>query len=1318
MSIPFKDKLIQGLNNRIAPYQVVETLGLGAVGEVYVARRADGQSIAVKTVKKDVEEKGLIQRFRLEYDLLKSLDHPAIAKVFDFYYDDPPFFTMEHVTGQNLRKAFNIESQGTPADSESIRKLIPVAYQILEALSYLHQNRIIHRDMKPENVMYQEDGIVKVLDFGVARDMQRHMNLTHHQEIVGTVEYMAPEMLTGRVYDHRVDLYSLGVVLYRIVNGTRMFDFLSFVDMLKTKSQANSPVLNPEDWAEVGWFIESINKLTHRLPENRFRSAGEALEWYDCHLKPSAELVGKPAKKVVASPLLTIRSAPLFQRDGILREIKGWMGASYGLPLLIHGVSGVGKTRIGTQILSFGTELNLPTLVLDGGALAQPSGTFFGTVLKHLNAHFFADQDLEEIVPQHVDRRLTPMAFSKVLQSVGMQPPMVIVDDLHLLPQQYLQEILEFFLMEKEDRAQAGVRWVFAFNDDWTENLNVGGGGNLREILPISQELSLAPLNRDAVRDLCIYLLDGWQVDDELIGEVFQGSAGLPHAVANILGLFLRKEALVFEDERWKLFLEKERAADAVRFQGVVDDLFQRQFDRLTPNARNLLELLAVIGPKISLEFIYQGVHLDRSETDRALNELIIAELVMFHVDMVEFCHPKVQKQLYDHLGMEQRARYHRHVLLVMEGLAKKSDARYLFELIRHAEMAEDGDRVFRYNKELGIFFFSQGMFHEAQRYLGNAISIFSGAPRMILFEAYFWKAEAEMCQYRIEEAKSDFNAALELLNRISFPKVADEEKHRMMFQRIIFHKLVLANLRIKRLGDAYSQLEQIKKIHETLDAGYLGSSTWVHTVSLVERNWSTVLYPVNIMDLETLQYFKFLFETLVEQDDRGVFVGRLAKSWKWDPEPRTLTFQLRKGASYHNGALLRPEDVLFSVRMAQEQPLYNPLSSHVSRRIEAMTVDAYRNVVATYHPGAAPNMAFWANLLILPAYVYGHQVDIPRIPEAKILLGSGPYRLDRVDPDQRSLLAQDGKKTRIRRLVINHGDQRCLHGLKNSRHQWVNLTEREWQKLYPEIQFRFGLVRDQYVSNQVYRLCFKTQGPVAVPLAIRRAIYDCLPLEQWNAIYLKQDFVVPRGRILLESSAGGSFPVVRKTAYDMLQKALEQADWKRNEEGFWCLHGDPLVIRIVFPRFSPLDKIFKAMVVQWQHMGIQVKGAWDDIRIFNKYIAHPKVNAWVDCFFPEPDYEGIGDYLDSRSIAHGANLTQFADEEMDALLRQLEATPSTMREKVKVKIDALFQKKLPWLPLYQPKIYFGFDACLGGVFPTSKGVFQNQLQCEGLFRL
>lgn len=214
------------IGRKIGIYEISEELGIGGMGAVYLAERTDGkfkQKVAVKMLKREFNVETVRRNFRREREILSKLNHPFIARLLDAgtTADGVPFLVMEYVEGVSIDKFCERKNL-------SLKERLKLFNKVCEAVSFAHQNLVIHRDLKPSNILVTEKGEPKLLDFGISKllDAENSEDKTS-VTLLGamTPEYASPEQIRGETISTATDIYSLGVVLYKILTGTLPYKF-------------------------------------------------------------------------------------------------------------------------------------------------------------------------------------------------------------------------------------------------------------------------------------------------------------------------------------------------------------------------------------------------------------------------------------------------------------------------------------------------------------------------------------------------------------------------------------------------------------------------------------------------------------------------------------------------------------------------------------------------------------------------------------------------------------------------------------------------------------------------------------------------------------------------------------------------------------------------------------------------------------------------------------------------------------------------------------------------------------------------------------
>jgi serine/threonine protein kinase len=264
--------------SRIGPYEIIAQIGAGGMGEVYRARDTRlNRSVAIKVIPQDqVADRDREQRFPQEARAASALNHPHIVTLHDIVHETGiDFLVMEYVAGRSLDQLMS--AKGLP-----LVEALGYGQQIASALAAAHAAGIVHRDIKPANIIVTPEGQAKVLDFGLAKLVQRDRVdpgaetrtqaalLTEPGMIMGTAAYMSPEQASGREIDHRTDIFSLGVVLYEMLAGQRPFRGPSRVETMHAIiNDAPPPLLRPPELRDV------LDKALAKDPRERYQHAGD-----------------------------------------------------------------------------------------------------------------------------------------------------------------------------------------------------------------------------------------------------------------------------------------------------------------------------------------------------------------------------------------------------------------------------------------------------------------------------------------------------------------------------------------------------------------------------------------------------------------------------------------------------------------------------------------------------------------------------------------------------------------------------------------------------------------------------------------------------------------------------------------------------------------------------------------------------------------------------------------------------------------------------------------------------------------------------------
>jgi serine/threonine-protein kinase len=277
---------------RLGPYQIVGKLGRGGMGTVYEAVNLEtGEPAAVKLLSAALaEEEGFRGRFEAEIETLRKLNHPNIVKLFGFGEEDARlFYAMELIDGNSLEEELG---RGRRFDW---REVVRMVIEICRALRHAHDRGVIHRDIKPGNLLLASNGQVKLSDFGIAR-LFGNTRQTSAGSVLGTAEYMAPEQAAGKAVDQRTDLYSLGAVMYVLLARRPVFRGGSLGEVLY-KQQFEKP--------------EPLRRHNNEVPEELERIIIQLLEKDPARRIPNATILGRcleAMQHALPSPAVTLEA--------------------------------------------------------------------------------------------------------------------------------------------------------------------------------------------------------------------------------------------------------------------------------------------------------------------------------------------------------------------------------------------------------------------------------------------------------------------------------------------------------------------------------------------------------------------------------------------------------------------------------------------------------------------------------------------------------------------------------------------------------------------------------------------------------------------------------------------------------------------------------------------------------------------------------------------------------------------------------------------------------------------------------------------------
>ena len=263
-------------------YQIIKTIGEGGMANVYLAKDTIlDRNVAVKVLRGDLaDDEKFVRRFQREALSASKLNHPNIVEMYDVGEDDGRYYiVMEYVNGKTLKSL--VKKRG----ALTLPEVIDIMSQLLSAIMCAHDSYIIHRDIKPQNVMILEDGRVKIMDFGIAMALNSN-ELTQTNSVMGSVHYLPPEQANGRGSTIKSDIYSLGILMYELLTGKVPFKGDNAVEIAIKQMKEPIPSICKQN-PDIPQSIENIVlRATAKNPKNRYDSAKEMYDDIKTALSP------------------------------------------------------------------------------------------------------------------------------------------------------------------------------------------------------------------------------------------------------------------------------------------------------------------------------------------------------------------------------------------------------------------------------------------------------------------------------------------------------------------------------------------------------------------------------------------------------------------------------------------------------------------------------------------------------------------------------------------------------------------------------------------------------------------------------------------------------------------------------------------------------------------------------------------------------------------------------------------------------------------------------------------------------------------------
>ncbi len=726
-------------------YHLHQKLGQGGMGIVHRATdRLTGEIVALKQVFLPLEQLMFNSRpasqtnreLRLalahEFQVLAGLRHPNIISVLDYGFDEKqqPFFTMSYLEGA--------ETIVAAANGRSPSEKVTLLIQMLEALAYLHRRGILHRDLKPDNVLVVGD-TVRVLDFGLAAAKEQAT------DSVGSWLYMAPEVLLGQPATEASDLYTVGVLAYRLLADTHPFDIYA--------EDTIGEILEGEpDWTKIegGEGVTAVVRtLLAKKPENRYPTANHAIAAFYGAL---GQMVPGETQAIRESYLQAAkfvgRDAELAQLTAELRRIQHEQTAVW----LIGGESGVGKSRLIEELRTYalinGWQVLRGQAIAEGGAyfqlwrdivprliLSTPITAFEAGILRQITPQIpqLLGRDVPAL-PEYAgaDGQHKLISTLLALLQKQTQPTLLLLEDLHwsiesLLP---LQEILS------DLSATQRLMIVATYRDDEKPTLP--------QALDGAKTLKLERFDQEKVAELCQAMLGTQANTDKLISRLIQETEGNTYFLVEVMRA-LAEEAGQLAD------INQETLPTSILTQGMAQ-ILQRRIHKMLDSDQEMLKLAAVAGRQLDMRML-KTLAPDNAFFEGWLQRATDAAILIVRDNQWLFAHDKLREAILLNLDQTEQQWLHKQIALAIEALYP-NNRDYYRKLVELWHIAQNIDKELHYLPVVAEHLIIElDAYPEAIQLLERGVQAVPGTDSRIV-ALLNWLAHANIALSQVDEAR------------------------------------------------------------------------------------------------------------------------------------------------------------------------------------------------------------------------------------------------------------------------------------------------------------------------------------------------------------------------------------------------------------------------------------------------------------------------------------------------------------------------------------------------------------------------------------
>ncbi|MCB9764031.1 MAG: protein kinase [Alphaproteobacteria bacterium] len=718
-------------------------LGRGGMATVFeVAHVETGAVRALKLLHGDVDNAEAAQRFAAEFRTLSQLEHPNITRVFESgVHEGRAWFAMERLLGADLRQT--IEDWRTLSPSERYRRAERVLVEIAEALAFIHDRGLVHRDVTPGNIMIGPDGAAKLMDFGVVHTPGTE--LTTVGEMVGTVAYIAPEQISrevngGRV-DARTDLYSLGVVLYQMLVGRRPFNATTIPGLLE-KHLSSAPRAPRAVAPTVPRHLNDIClRLLEKDPADRFGSARHLLSMLDARTKERIDLRRWP-------PRLVGRTA----EQALLREaLSALVGAGRGRAIVLEGPQGHGKSRLVGELIEHARAAGVA--VASGVCSSDQSAYagFRGVVDSLASEGQGLPRTLDLAFRQGVgDLEPYPImsAFKDLLRDNA--PLLVTVDNAHEADRGTIN-LLEYLLRNLLHLADDPILFVISRSSP------VGADpleGTLHEhaagITPT--HVVLGPIPATAVEELLLQIVPADDRTRLLAQRLHREGEGNPHFIGEMIRGLVEEGVIREGDDGYELMLDISDVSRAtLPIPATIRDVLKERLAHLNPAALRAASVVALCQQEVTFDVLLEalGTYEDAlmADVEELVDEGVLRGRAVGMDELFDLSQPRLRDILVDEMDHRERVALHRRLGAALERLYRQRISSVVETVAYHFEQGEMPGKAYPYLVRAGVRLRERSFVPEALAFFDRALAIEPDARDFMMLE----EADRQLAELHIQ---------------------------------------------------------------------------------------------------------------------------------------------------------------------------------------------------------------------------------------------------------------------------------------------------------------------------------------------------------------------------------------------------------------------------------------------------------------------------------------------------------------------------------------------------------------------------------------